>query len=90
MRAVSHASGSKTAILQPNVPTAFEEGSADAPPDRVEATIDTATRGAFEDCIEERNGHQTASRRKRCGSPGDTWCTMLAPAGPDSMSTFAV
>ena len=48
-------------------------------------TTDPAACGAFEDVIDECDGHQTASRRKRCGSPGGVWWTVLVP---DSMPGF--
>ena len=84
-RVVTHQTGSRTAIVQPITPAGFEEDSADAPPVRVEVTTDAAACGAFEDVIDECDGHQTASRRKRCGSPGGVWWTVLVP---DSMPGF--
>ena len=80
-RVVTHQTGSRTAIVQPIIPAGFEEDSADAPPVRVEVTTDPAACGAFEDVIDECDGHQTASRRKRCGSPGGVWWTVLVPDG---------
>jgi hypothetical protein len=80
-RAVTHQTGSRTAIVQPIIPDGFEEDSADAPPVRVEVTSDTEACSAFEDVIDECDGHQTASRRKRRGSPGGVWWTVLVPDG---------
>ena len=72
-RQVSHITGSRTAIIQPTVPEGFVEDVADAMPARVDdATGDgeQAAQASFEDVIDECDGHQTASRRKRCGSSG--------------------